>query len=273
MIDWIRAQLRRRRARRLSKRPAVKTPFGFEFHGPEVMQSGLFEVAETKVLRTLLSRADLFVNVGDNYGYYVCMARQMNVRCIAVEPVPVNVETLRRNIAINNWTDKIDVHPVACGEKSGSAVIFGEGTGASLISGWARNPKALKHTVPVRPLDELLAKETITSSTVFLVDVEGFELEVLRGAKEIMASPNRPIWMLESGLTDHRPGGQMNLGFLDVMEIILENDYRVFSALDIGFEITLETVKDSIANGVDQLNTYNFLLVPNGFDLSGIDAQ
>jgi len=236
------------------------------------MQRGIFEAAETKLLRKLLSNADLFVNVGANFGYYVCMARQMNVRSIAIEPVPVNLETLRRNIEINNWVDDIEVHPVACGEITGTAVIYGEGTGASFISGWARNPNALSHTVPVRPLDDLLANETITAKTVFLVDVEGFELEVLRGAKGILASADRPVWILESGLTDHRPGEQMNLGFLDVMEIILNNDYRVFSALDTSFEITLETVKDSIAKGVDQLNTYNFLLVPNGFDLSRIET-
>lgn len=271
MIDRIRAHLRRRRARRHTNRPAVKTPFGFEFIGPESMQTGGFEPTETKLLRKLLSRADLFVNVGANFGYYVCMARQMNVRTIAVEPVPLNVDTLRRNIAINNWTTGIEVHPIACGETSGTAEIFGEGTGASFVSGWARNPNALSHTVRVERLDDLLAQETITDKTVFLVDVEGFELEVMKGANGILASSNRPIWILESGLTDHRPGGQLNLAFLDVVEMVHKNGYRIFSALDVHFEITPQIVRDSIASGVDKLGVFNFLLVPKDFDLSWID--
>ncbi len=249
----------------------MKTPFGFTFIGPEAMQSGVFEVTETALLRKLLSQADLFVNVGANYGYYVCMARQMGVRSIAVEPVPANVETLRRNIAINNWTGGIDVHPVACGETKGSAEIFGEGTGASFVSGWARNPDALSHTVPVERLDDILAPETITTKSVFLVDVEGFELEVMRGATGILAGPQRPVWVLESGLTDHRPGGKMNLGFLEVVELLEHNGYRIFSALDTGVEVTSDMVRDSIANGQDKVKVLNFLLVPDDFDLSLID--
>ena len=188
------------------------------------MQTGQFEPSETTLLRKLLTQADLFVNVGANFGYYVCMARQMGVRSVAVEPVPLNVETLNRNIKINNWDTDVVVHPVACGESAGAAEIFGEGSGASFISGWARNPNALKHRVPVERLDSLLFDENVTEKSVFLVDVEGFELEVLRGAGSILAAPNRPVWILESGLTDHRPEGELNLGFLEVLQIVLDND-------------------------------------------------
>jgi FkbM family methyltransferase len=271
MFDWIRAQLRRRHARRHLKRPAETTPFGFDFFGPRSMQTGVFEPSETILLRKFLSQADLFVNVGANIGYYVCMARQLGVRTVAIEPVPINLETLNRNIKINNWDADIVVHPVACGATAATAVIFGEGTSASFVSGWARNPNALKHTVPVERLDDLLAKEKVTSKSVFLVDVEGFELEVLRGAEKVLASPCRPVWILESGLTDHRPGGKMNVAFLDVLQIVLRNDYRVFSALDTSFEVTLDFVEKNIEQGVDELGTHNFLLVPNTFDLSLID--
>ena len=271
MIDWIRAQMRRRHARRHLKRPAVTTPFGFAFLGPKVMQAGDFEPSETRLLRGLLAKADLFVNVGANFGYYVCMARQMGVRTVAVEPVPINLETLRRNIALNGWETGVDVHPVACGEAVGSADIFGEGTGASFVSGWARNPNALRHTVPVRPLDDILEQETITAQTLFLVDVEGFELEVLHGAAKTLANPAKPVWMLESGLTDHRPGGEMNLAFLKVMEIAAENGYRVLSAVDPRVEISIETVRHSIEGGTDRIKVHNFLFVPGDFESTLVD--
>jgi FkbM family methyltransferase len=202
--------------------------------------------------------------------YYVCMARQMGVRSVAVEPVPINVETLNRNIAINKWTTDVVVHPVACGSASGSAVIFGEGSGASFVSGWARNPKGLNHTVPVERLDDLLAHENVTSKSVFLVDVEGFEIEVLLGAAMTISSPDRLLWILESGLTDHRPEGGMNTEFPKVLELIFAHDYRVFSARDTDFEITLDFVRDCISDGVDRLGTHNFLLVPKGYDISAI---
>ncbi|MCZ4353915.1 FkbM family methyltransferase [Roseovarius aestuarii] len=232
------------------------------------MQTGQFEPTETVLLRHLLSRADLFVNVGANFGYYICMARQLGIRSVAVEPVPINVETLRRNIAVNSWDDGFTIHPVACGETAGDCEIFGEGSGASLIPGWARNPSALCHTVPVVRLDDLLKDEKISGKSVFLVDVEGFELEVLRGAQKILTSPDRPIWMLESGLTDHRPEGNLNTKFLDVVTLVQEHGYIVLNAQDPSVEVTLGLIEDSIAQGVDQLGTHNFVLIPKEYDRS-----
>lgn len=267
MKDWIRAQLRRRKARRHLKRPAVETPYGFRFLGPRVMQSGDFEAEEAQLLQALLRQAGLFVNVGANYGYYICMARQMGVPSVAVEPVPVNLETLQRNIAENGWTDGITVHPVACGEAEGEAEIFGEGTGASFVAGWARNPAALHHLVPVRRLDALVPPDSLSPTTVMLIDVEGFELEVLRGATGLLAAKARPVIMLESGLTDHRPGGVMNAGFLDVVELLEEHGYRLVQAVDPAAEVTVEQVRKDLADGTDRIGTHNFLALPPGYTL------
>lgn len=267
MKDWIRAQLRRRKARRHLKRPAVETPYGFRFLGPRVMQSGTFEAEEARLLQALLRGADLFVNVGANYGYYVCMARQMGVQSVAVEPVPVNLETLKRNIAENGWTDGITVHGVACGETEGEAEIFGEGTGASFVAGWARNPAALHHLVPVRRLDALVPPESLGKATVLLIDVEGFELEVLRGATGILSAGAKPVIMLESGLTDHRPGGVMNAGFVDVVELLTAQGYRLVQAVDPGAEVTVDQVRRDLADGVDRIGTHNFLALPPGYSL------
>lgn len=267
MKDWIRAQLRRRKVRRHLKRPAALTPYGFRFVGPQAMQAGTFEVEETRLLRTLLAEADLFVNVGANYGYYICMARQMGVRSVAIEPVPVNWETIERNIAANGWRDGVEVHAVACGEAEGEAEIFGEGTGASFVSGWARNPTALSHKVPVRRLDALVPPEALGRATVLLIDVEGFELEVLRGATGLLAAEARPVLMLESGLTDHRPGGVMNEGFLDVVALLEGHGYRLVKAVDPSAEVTAEQVRDSLAEGTDRIGTHNFLALPPGYAL------
>jgi len=249
------------------KRPAALTPFGFRFFGPRAMQTGAFEADETRLLRALLAGADLFVNVGANYGYYICMARQMGVRSVAVEPVPVNLETLERNIAENGWRDGVEVHAVACGEAEGEAEIFGEGTGASFVSGWARNPTALSHRVPVRRLDALVPPDQLGRATVLLIDVEGFELEVLRGATGLLAAAARPVIMLESGLTDHRPGGAMNEGFLDVVALLEEHGYRLVKATDPTAEVTASAVRDSLAAGTDRIGTHNFLALPPGYVL------
>ena len=268
IIDKIRSFNRRRLTRRYLKKTSVMTPFGFKFFGPRIMQNGSFEITETEILKKLFFQADIFVNVGANFGYYICMALHMDVRSIAIEPIPINQRILKQNLIENNWDQNIILHPIACGNSDGNITIYGEGTGASIIPGWAQNPSRLKHIVPVKKLDNILVNEKVTSKSVILIDVEGFELDVLHGAQNIMASQDKPVIMLESGLTDHRSEGGLNLKFLEIFKFIIKNNYRVFSAENINLEITQELIEKSIEDYEDQLGTHNFLLIPNGFDFS-----
>jgi FkbM family methyltransferase len=268
VIDKIRSFNRSRLTRRHLKREAVNTPFGFKFFGPSAMQNGIFEITETKILIKLFSQADLFVNVGANFGYYICMARNMDVRSIAIEPIPINQSILQQNIIENNWDQNVILHPIACGNSDKNITIYGEGTGASIIKGWAQNPSTLKHVVPMKKLDDILSNEKVTEKSVILIDVEGFEFDVLHGAQRILGSNDKPVIMLESGLTDHRAEGDLNIKFLEIFKFIIKNGYRVFSVEDINFEITQELIINNIEQNMDQLGTHNFLLIPNGFNFS-----
>jgi len=232
------------------------------------MQNGSFEITETNILIKLFSHADLFINVGANFGYYICMARNMGVRSIAIEPIPINQNILKRNLIENNWDQNVILHSVACGNSDENVTIYGEGTGASIIKGWAQNPSRLKHVVPMKKLDNILSNEKVTTKSVILIDVEGFEFDVLHGAQNMLGSKDKPVIMLESGLTDHRAEGGLNLNFLEIFKFIIKNGYRVFSVEDINFEITEELIKKNIEQNKDQLGTHNFLLIPNGFDFS-----
>lgn len=271
IINKIRSFNHRRLTRRHLKKISVNTPFGFKFLGPSVMQNGSFEVTETKILIKLFFQADIFVNVGANFGYYICMARNMGVRSIAIEPIPINQRILKQNLIENNWDQNVILHPIACGNSNGNVTIYGEGTGASIIPGWAQNPSRLKHIVPMKKLDNILSNEKVTSKSVILIDVEGFEFDVLRGAENILGSPDKPVIMLESGLTDHRSEGGLNLKFLEIFKFIVKNGYRVFNVKDINFEITQELIEKNIEQNEDQLGTHNFLIIPNSFDFSILD--
>ena len=271
IINKIRSFNHRRLTRRHLKKISVNTPFGFKFLGPRVMQNGSFEVTETKILIKLFFQADIFVNVGANFGYYICMARNMGVRSIAIEPIPINQRILKQNLIENNWDQNVILHPIACGNSNGNVTIYGEGTGASIIPGWAQNPSRLKHIVPMKKLDTILSNDKVTSKSVILIDVEGFEFDVLLGAENILGSPDKPVIMLESGLTDHRSEGGLNLKFLEIFKFIVQNGYRVFNVKDINFEITQELIEKNIEQNEDQLGTHNFLIIPNSFDFSILD--
>lgn len=270
MKDWIRGILRARKAQRLLRSEGVMTGHGFKFSGPSTMKEGVFEQAETEVLCKLLAKADRFVNVGANFGYFVCLAQSMNVPTIAVEPVPVNLELLRKNIAQNGFERGVTVHACACGETAGQAEIFGVGTGASFVKGWARNPESLHHTVDVRPLDDIVAADSLSGRSVFLVDVEGFELEVLKGADAILSLKDKPIWLLESGLSDHRQGGELNPMFEEVFALLQRHGYDMYCINRPEQAVSGAEIRRSLETGKDLIGGHNFLLVPEGHAIGNL---
>lgn len=268
LVDWIRGRLRARKGKRVMNRPVVETALGFKFSGSGSMQEGRFEPTETAILQKMLGKADLFVNVGANFGYFVCLAQTFGVRTIAVEPVPMNLELLRKNLSLNGFGENVEVVPAACGEAEGQAEIFGVGTGASLVPGWARNPKSLKFSVDVKRLDQIVAPNLLTENSVFLVDVEGFELEVLKGAEALLDVSHKPIWMIESGLSDHREGGELNPIFLDVIKKVDQFGYDMFRIEDLSSPVLIHTVEQSLKSGTDLVGGINFLMVPKGRDIA-----
>lgn len=197
ILDRFRTWNRLRISRRRHLKPAVETPFGFKMNAIPEMLSGQFEPVETAFVRTLLGRCDRFVNVGANTGFYCCLAQQAGVSTVALEPVPSNVEFIIQNMQANNWGRKITVLPVAAGEEAGFADIFGIGTGASLLQGWARNPSSMKQAVPVVRIEDCVTPPADGERVLILMDVEGYEYFALRGAGAFVEAASKPAWMIE----------------------------------------------------------------------------
>lgn len=268
MRDWIRAQLKKRRVRRLLDRKGVLTGHGFRFSGPSAMQDGAFEATETAILQHLFERADLFINVGANYGYYLCLAQSRGIAAVAVEPVPDNLLILHKNLSQNGFSDGVEVVAAACGGETGSAEIFGVGTGASLVKGWAGNPASLRHRVQVRRLDDIVSRDRISADTVILIDVEGFEAEVLKGAGGLLTGPRKPVILIESGLTGHGQDAGLNAEFRDIFALMRGHGYDWYPVNNLSTPVTAEQIEDSLATGRDLIGCHNFVVIEQGRSLS-----
>jgi FkbM family methyltransferase len=97
-------------------------------------------------------------------------------RYYALEPDPRNLESLRR-LAAARPDPRVDVVPCGAGERRGT-VSFVAGRGGESRVG---SDGAL--TVQIVTLDELLADEPVTT---IKIDVEGYERETLRGARDVL---------------------------------------------------------------------------------------
>lgn len=207
------------------------TPWGFRFVGHEAMAAGTFEPQETSLVRNALLDVDVLVNVGANVGYYSCHALSLDRQVLAIEPIPRNVEHLLKNIDLNGWTDGVRVFPMAAGARPGVLTIWGGGTGASLLCGWAGIPAAHKSLVPILPLDEIIGANFSNQRLLIIVDVEGSEFLMLQGAVATLERQPRPTWRVEISLHEHQPNG-VNSRFIETFEIFFKHGYRAFTADD-----------------------------------------
>jgi FkbM family methyltransferase len=238
---------------------AKKTPWGFTLAGHDGMAAGTFEPEETALVRKLLQEVDVLVNVGANVGYYCCHALSLGKPVIAVEPIARNLHYLLANIRNNGWTGYAEVFPVALGEKTDILQMWGGGTGASLVKGWASTPESYVTQVPILSLDRVLGGAIKGKLALILVDIEGAELMMLQGAAQTLSNEPRPIWIVEVSTTEHQPAGTtMNPNFAKTFDIFFDQGYRAFTA-DMRSQEIRKVDIDNVLNHESRLSTHNFI--------------
>lgn len=236
-----------------------ETPWGFSFVGHDSMADGSFEPDETKVVRTLLADVNVLVNIGANVGYYCCHALSMGKPVVAVEPNTRNLHYLLKNIQNNGWAQMAEVFPVAMSSGSNILRMWGGGTGASLVQGWAAIPESYVTQVPTLSLDRVLGATLNGKRALILADIEGSEFMMLQGASQTLLSNPSPIWMMEIATTEHQPAGTtMNPNFAKTFEVFFTHGYRSYTADETAMEIT-PTVVHQLVMGLQTLNTHNFI--------------
>ena len=140
-------------------------------------------------------------------------------RVVAVEAEPHNVRAARANVALNNAAVTVLHAAVAA---SDGEIAFAEG-----LNGHAEGDNtAGTISVPAATLDTLT--DTYGPPAVVYLDVEGFELEALKGARRLLAV-HRPSLLVEvhvdSGLEVH---GRAKAN--DVWSILEESGYDLHAA-------------------------------------------
>ena len=146
---------------------------------------GLHEFEDMAFVLHLLGPSDLFVDVGANVGAYTVLASGVcGARTVAVEPVLQSAAALQANIDLNNLHGRVRLEIVALGEKAGTVRVSNslDCTNHVLTADEATGSESVAMTT----LDDLLQGE---HPTLLKIDVEGFEMPVLEGSRNVLADP------------------------------------------------------------------------------------
>lgn len=161
--------------------------FGFEDKAQEklinIAQSG-FTVLDvgTNIGSTLLQFANKVGNNGRVYGF---------------EPDPINHKACLANIKLNTFTN-IEVANIGLGNEKGSfnlVVDTETNRGGNRIS-FSNETEKTSSKINVERLDDWIKNKNLTKVDLIKIDVEGFELNVLKGAKEVLVL-YKPVLFIE----------------------------------------------------------------------------
>ncbi len=159
---------------------------------------GSYEPAKHALIRRHLRPGMNFIDVGANKGDFTLLAARLagnSGTVISIEPEPENHSMLQRSIALNDYAN-IRVMQVALSDGDGRASLqIGSTSGAHTLSPEFNGTRTLE--VPTRTLDGIVAEAQMGSVDMIKIDVQGFELSVLRGASQTLRSNPRIVLLLD----------------------------------------------------------------------------
>jgi FkbM family methyltransferase len=172
----------------------------------------------------------IFFDVGANVGLFSIPAgkKLQTGKVYAFEPSAATFAQLSENMRLNNLSNSHLVHS-AVGDHPGEAVLQINAPGKdglNTIGNPAHEDSEIiaTETVTLITLDDFITENCIPRVDLMKVDVEGAELLVFRGARQLLARPDAPAILYESGC--------LTSGFgyhpVETMWLLQRHGYRFF---------------------------------------------
>lgn len=166
---------------------------------------GLDEFEDMTFLLHFLRKDDLFIDIGANVGSYTILTgSEVGCYVLSIEPISRTFIHLKNNVSINNLEDKVRLYNVGIGAKKD-------------VKYFTSNLDTVNHVVDADDSDDLVRIEIealdnlvkLSTPTVIKIDVEGYELEVLRGMNETLRQGFLKAIIIEVN------GNSLRYGFTD----------------------------------------------------------
>jgi FkbM family methyltransferase len=255
----------------LPKSPVVKKITGggyfrFDFdydHNVKLMYLGVYEIETVEVMKRIIKKGDVFIDVGANIGYITAIALGLvgeNGSVHSFEPVPDYFLKLKDVAILNNKSDFV-LNQLAVGSEQGTisiAVTNLSNIGWNTVVPGFMSDDTIKETFPVSicRLDRYIKEKGLNGISLIKIDTEGFEFPVLKGLSGYFNN-NRDHPAI---LCEIAPAAYPLLGYKleQLAKYMDEYDYKAFDVIGVKKKVELSKLK----------NTTNVLFLWQGKELS-----
>ena len=180
----------------------VRLPWGTSFRirpaeviGSNIWYYGVFELLVAETIARLMDHGETAIDIGANVGQMTTLMRRLagsEGRVIAFEAHPEIFAELHANMELASQqpdASQIDLHNVGLSDRQGAGSLdpgpeWQNNRGMARVTGLAANGGA-RIKIQLQMLDDLLLPDA--KCGVCKIDVEGHELQVLRGATKALA--------------------------------------------------------------------------------------
>ncbi len=200
----------------------------------DVVDHGVFFAMHEEGAQALLDLARpgmSVLDIGTNIGTTLLqLARRVGSegRVQGFEPEPANFVKARKNLQLNSWAAHAQIANIGLGRQNGTLKMFqvsekNRGMNRILPAGQGEAKAFPSVEVSVRVLDEFLQEAQIEKVDLVKIDVEGFELNVLRGASRLL-DQMRPVLFIELDDLNLR---DQNASASELVSLLIEHRYNV----------------------------------------------
>lgn len=218
----------------------------------DLRAKGCLEPRTTALFEHILRPGDSFVDVGAHVGYHSLLARQRvgeSGRVFSIDPQPYNCAKLLANAELNGFAN-ITVVAAAAGNTDGFIALKNQSRcdrSRLTLTGPGVNDEALTFIVPKITLSWLFETYNLRRVTLLKIDVEGFELEVLQGARDV-------IGRVDNIVLEVLPGERIDKSQA-VEHTLHARGFRVFDVEGVAWQPGQACVENNIwARRIDQRN-------------------
>jgi FkbM family methyltransferase len=190
-----------------------------------------FEGQELRFVQRLLRPGMTVLDIGAHHGLYTLLCSKSvgsKGRVIAFEASPRECRRLGKHVRFNSCSN-VRIEPCAAGSEHGSAdfyVVDGPTDWGNSLREPAVAEATYKIRVEVRAVDDVLQGLGISRVDFMKIDVEGAELEVLKGAMQRLRGVSRPAILVEVQELRTQPWGYRSRA---IVQFLASLDYRWFS--------------------------------------------